>query len=197
MICRSWRANSTLLCKSSAAYNEPMLRHLAIRNIVLIDACELPLAEGLCVLTGETGAGKSILLDALGLALGSRSEARLLRNGAPQASVSATFDISKNEGAQEALAELGLEEADEIILRRTLTPDGKTRCFINDTAVSVTGLKTVGETLVEVHGQHDGRGLLDPATHRVILDAYGTLESQTVAAATRKAYDDWKPALIN
>jgi len=170
-----------------------MLKNLAIRNIVLIDACELLLAGGLCVLTGETGAGKSILLDALGLALGGRSEARLLRAGAAQASVSAAFDIRGNEAAKVALVELGLEADDELILRRTLTPDGKTRCFINDVAVSVAGLKAVGETLIEIHGQHDGRGLLDPATHRVILDAYGELGAPTTATA--RAYGEWKRCL--
>jgi DNA repair protein RecN (Recombination protein N) len=122
------------------------------------------------VLTGETGAGKSILLDALGLVLGMRAEARLIRHGATQAGVTAAFDITTNEGAKAALAELGLEAEDEIIIRRTLTPDGKTRCFVNDVAVSVTGLKALGDTLVEVHGQHDGHGLLDSATHRPILD---------------------------
>lgn len=167
-----------------------MLKELAIRNIVLIDACDLTLAGGLCVLTGETGAGKSILLDALGLALGGRSEARLLRTGAAQASVSALFDITENEGAQEALSELGLDAANELLVRRTLTPDGKTRCFINDVAVSVAGLKTIGDTLIEIHGQHDGRGLLDPATHRVILDAYGELQS--LLKTTAEAYSKWK-----
>lgn len=170
-----------------------MLRNLAIRNIVLIDACELSLGKGLCVLTGETGAGKSILLDSLGLALGGRSEARLLRAGSAQASVSATFDIHSNPGAQAALAELGIEAEDELILRRTLTPDGKTRCFVNDTAVSVAGLKAVGETLIEIHGQHDGRGLLDAATHREILDAYGELGA--AGKATAKAYEAWKQCL--
>ncbi len=170
-----------------------MLKNLVIRNIVLIDACELSLAGGLCVLTGETGAGKSILLDALGLALGGRSEARLLRAGTAQASVSATFDITKNPFAKTALTELGLEAEDELILRRTLTPDGKTRCFINDTAVSVAGLKAVGDALLEIHGQHDGRGLLDPATHRVILDAYGELETASVAVT--RAWEQWKNCL--
>jgi DNA repair protein RecN (Recombination protein N) len=167
-----------------------MLKELAIRNIVLIDTCDLTLAEGLCVLTGETGAGKSILLDALGLALGGRSEARLMRNGAAQASVSATFDIGDNKVAKGILAGLGLEIQNEIIVRRALTPDGKTRCFINDVAVSVTGLKSLGDTLIEIHGQHDGRGLLDPATHRVILDAYGELEPQVLQ--TQDAYGEWK-----
>ena len=170
-----------------------MLKELAIRNIVLIDACDIVLASGLCVLTGETGAGKSILLDALGLALGGRFEARLLRNGAASASVSATFDIVRNESAKAALAELGLEDTDEIIVRRTLSADGKTRCFINDAAVSVGGLKSLGDTLIEIHGQHDGRGLLDPATHRLILDAYGGLEP--LVDVTQAAYKQWRHCL--
>src|SRR5262249_8725049 len=123
-------------------------------------------------------------------ALGSRSEARLLRAGATQASVNATFDISRNEAARAAMEELGLEESGEVILRRTLASDGKTRCFINDVGVSAAGLKAVGDTLLEIHGQHDGRGLLDPSTHRAILDAYGGLEGQ--ALAVTKAYDAWK-----
>jgi DNA repair protein RecN (Recombination protein N) len=167
-----------------------MLTELAIRNIVLIEQCEISLASGLCVLTGETGAGKSILLDALGLALGVRAEARLIRKGKEQASVNATFDISANSDAKAALSELGLEPADELIIRRTLTPDGKTRCFVNDVAVGVAALKALGDTLIEIHGQHDGRGLLDPATHRAMLDAYGELESQ--AEGVEKAYAEWK-----
>lgn len=167
-----------------------MLTSLAIRNIVLIEECDLDFSQGLCVLTGETGAGKSILLDALGLALGMRAESRLVRNGAAQAGVTAAFDIAVNTGAKEALSALGLEMEDELIIRRTLTADGKTKCFINDVAVSVAGLKAVGDTLVEVHGQHDGHGLLDAATHRMQIDAYGELEKQ--AAAVAKAYSAWR-----
>lgn len=166
-----------------------MLTSLSIRNIVLIEQCELAFEGGLCVLTGETGAGKSILLDSLGLVLGSRAEARLLRNGATQASVSAVFDIATNDGAKAALAELGLDAEDELIIRRTLTPDGKTKCFVNDTAVSVAGLKSLGETLVEIHGQHDGHGLLDASTHRLMIDAYGELDKQADAVAS--AYEAW------
>ena len=153
-----------------------MLQQLSIKNIVLIEQCDIGFARGLCVLTGETGAGKSILLDALGLALGSRAETRLIRYGKDQASVTAHFDISKNNGVKASLEDLGLEPSEEMIIRRTLTSDGKTKCFINDVAVSVTALKTLGDKLIEVHGQHDGRGLLDPATHREMLDLYGELE---------------------
>lgn len=167
-----------------------MLTSLLIRNIVLIEQCDLAFARGLCVLTGETGAGKSILLDSLGLVLGMRAEARLLRHGATQAGVTASFDISGNESAKAILAELGLEAEDELIIRRTLTPDGKTRCFVNDVAVSVAGLRSLGETLVEINGQHDGHGLLDPATHRAMLDAYGELEPQLARMA--EAYGQWR-----
>lgn len=169
-----------------------MLTRLAIRNIVLIEQCEIPLAPGLCVLTGETGAGKSILLDALGLALGQRSDARLVRTGSEQASVTATFDLSSAPLAQATLDMLGFDPTDELIIRRTLSADGKTRCFLNDVAVSVAALKTLGETLVEISGQHDGRGLLDASTHRDLLDAFGELQAS--AQATSAAYAAWKEA---
>ncbi len=161
-----------------------MLQSLSIRNIVLIEQCDLAFAGGLCVLTGETGAGKSILLDSLGLVLGMRAEARLVRNGATQAGVTASFDISANSAAKLALTELGLEAEDEVIIRRSISPDGKTKCFVNDVPVSVAGLKALGETLVEVHGQHDGHGLLDSTTHRPMLDAYGELEKQVAGVGT-------------
>ncbi len=167
-----------------------MLTHLAIRNIVLIDVGELAFDSGLCVLTGETGAGKSILLDSLGLALGARSDAGLVRHGEMQASVMAEFDISNNVAAQAALAELGLDPSDTLIIRRTLGVDGKTRCFVNDESVSVSALKKLGETLVEIHGQHDQRGLLDPSTHRALLDEYGRLDAHVGKVAS--AFRAWR-----
>jgi len=167
-----------------------MLTGLTIRNIVLIEQCELALGRGLCVLTGETGAGKSILLDALGLALGMRAETRLVRAGKDTAQVSAQFDISANLAAQAALASLGLEASDELLIRRTLTPDGKTRCFVNDVPVGVGALKSLGDTLLEIHGQHDGRGLLDTALHKQMLDGYGELEP--LCAMVAKAHTHWK-----
>ncbi|HEU5046544.1 MAG TPA: DNA repair protein RecN [Rickettsiales bacterium] len=167
-----------------------MLTHITIRNIVLIEHCEIPFQRGLCVLTGETGAGKSILLDSLGLALGARAETRLIRHGHESASVHATFDIANNAAARTTLEELGLEDADELIVRRTITADGKTKCFVNDVAVSVAALKALGERLVEVHGQHDGRGLLDPSTHREILDLHGELQTQADGVAD--AYQQWQ-----
>ncbi len=169
-----------------------MLTHLAIHNIVLIDAAEVAFDAGLCVLTGETGAGKSILLDALGLALGARSESGLVRHGETQASVMAEFEIGSNAAAQTLLAELGIDPAGLLIIRRSVNADGKTRCFINDTPVSVAALKKLGETLVEVHGQHDQRGLLDPSTHRAQLDEYGKLDAY--AGKVAAAHRHWKEA---
>lgn len=167
-----------------------MLTHLSIRNVVLIESAEIPFDEGLCVLTGETGAGKSILLDALGLALGERAAAQLVRHGERQASVTACFDISHATRARETLIELGFNPEDELVIRRSLSNEGKSRCFINDQPVSVTGLKRLGEALVEIHGQHDQRGLLDMRTHLDLLDAYGGLEESR--ALTAAAYDDWQ-----
>ncbi|MDE3038507.1 MAG: DNA repair protein RecN, partial [Pseudomonadota bacterium] len=167
-----------------------MLTQLSIRNIVLIEACDIPLKRGLCVLSGETGAGKSILLDALGLALGARADAALVRQGEASGSVAAEFDISSNEEAKAALRELEMEDSDTLILRRSLSADGKTRCLINDQPVTVAGLKKLGETLVEVHGQHDQRGLQDATVHRALLDEYAGLAS--VRKAVAAAYLAWR-----
>lgn len=157
-----------------------MLNHLSIRNIVLISAADIPFENGLCVLTGETGAGKSILLDALGLALGMRADSGLVRFGEEQASVTATFDIEESSATRSVMQELGLEPDDTLIIRRNLTADGKSRCFVNDQPVSVTALKRLGETLVEIHGQHDQRGLLDMSTHLEMVDEYGQLDTRTL-----------------
>jgi DNA repair protein RecN (Recombination protein N) len=164
-----------------------MLSALSIRDIVLIDRADLEFSAGLVVLTGETGAGKSILLDALGLALGERAEARLVRQGVRQGSVSAEFDVSGTSGIATLLEEQGIPGGDTLILRRTLQADGRSRAFVNDEPVSVGFLRHLGETLVEVHGQHDGRGLLQPSTHRVLLDTYGHLNADV--ARCRKAYE--------
>ncbi|MBO6521307.1 MAG: DNA repair protein RecN [Rhodospirillales bacterium] len=151
-----------------------MLTRLSIRNVVLIDKLDLEFAPGLAVLTGETGAGKSIVLDALGLALGYRAEARLLRKGADQASVSAVFDVPANHPLRTELEEGGIDASDDVlILRRVLGQDGRTKSFVNDQPVSVGLLKRVGEYLVEIHGQFETQRLLDPAGHRALLDAYG------------------------
>jgi len=171
-----------------------MLLHLSIKDIVLIEQCEIALPEtGLCVMTGETGAGKSILLDALALALGMRGEKGLVRHGKPQGSVSAEFDIHANKAAKKLLTEMELEEADQLIIRRSISADGKTRCLVNDQPISVAGLKKLGETLVEIHGQHDQRGLLDPATHLSSLDQFARLEKQAREVAV--AHATWKDAI--
>ncbi len=161
-----------------------MLLNLIIKNIVLIDEANIDFNNNLCVLTGETGSGKSILLDALSLAIGMRSSTRLLRNGEKQGSVVATFNIVNNKKCQKLLNDLGIEFDNEIVLRRILSNDGKSRAFINDVPVGQSFLNQVGEELVEIHGQHDQRGLLNPSFHRDILDAYGNLREQRKIVAT-------------
>ncbi|MGY9002938.1 MAG: DNA repair protein RecN [Rhodospirillales bacterium] len=140
---------------------------------------DLSFQEGLCVLTGETGAGKSILLDALGLALGARAEARLVRQGAPQAAVIAVFDIPSNHEIYARLESHGVEvDEDELILRRVLTAEGKSRAFINDQRISVSLLKEISELLAEVHGQFESQRLLSSQAHRGLLDSYGALDTE-------------------
>ncbi len=150
-----------------------MLRRLSIRNIVLIDRLDLDLAPGLCVLTGETGAGKSILLDALGLALGARAEQGLLREGIKHGSVAAEFDLATDHPLRATLSEHGIETGEPLVFRRTLAADGRSRAFIDDQPVSVGLLRETGARLVEIQGQRDQMGLLDGATHRAMLDAFG------------------------
>ncbi len=162
-----------------------MLRQLAIRDVVLVDRLELEFEPGLGVLTGETGAGKSILLDALGLALGARADAGLVRHGQEAASVSAELDMPSNHSVHALLAEHGLEtEPGELLLiRRTLKADGGSRAFAGSTPVSAAVLRDIAAVSVEVHGQHDDRGLLNPKGHRELLDAFGRIDSGPVAAA--------------
>ncbi|MDR2778198.1 MAG: AAA family ATPase, partial [Rickettsiales bacterium] len=155
-----------------------MLRSLSIRNIVLIEEADVDFSGGLCVLTGETGSGKSIFLDALMLALGVRSSSRLLRDGKKNGSVTAVFDVGDNVKCQEMLRELAIDFGNEIILRRILSEDGRSKAFVNDVAVGQNFLNLLGENLVEVHGQHEQRGLLNPSFHRDMLDSYGGLEAQ-------------------
>ncbi len=152
-----------------------MLIQLSIRNIILIESCDIALKSGLCVLSGETGAGKSILLDSLGLVLGARADISLIRSGEAQGAVSAEFDITRNIAAKNILAELDLEPADTLIIRRSLTSDGKTRALINDQSVTASALKRIGETLVELHGQHDQKTLQDAILHRAMLTDYAKL----------------------
>ncbi len=172
-----------------------MLAALTIRDIVLIDRLQLDFGSGLSVMTGETGAGKSILLDAFALALGARGDATLVRAGAEQGQVTAVFDPDPGHPVYRLLAEsdLDVEPGAQLVLRRTQSPDGRSRAFINDDAVSVQLLRRVGAMLVEIHGQHDDRALTDAAAHRDLLDAYGCLSGEAAALAER--YHIWRGAL--
>jgi DNA repair protein RecN (Recombination protein N) len=162
-----------------------MLRQLSIRNIVLVEQLELEFEPGLGVLTGETGAGKSILLDALGLALGARADTALVRSGSETATVSAEIDLPPRHAAHALLEEQGIDsEADEpLIVRRTLKSDGGSRAFLGAASVPAGLLRDVGALVVEIHGQHDDRGLLNPRGHRALLDAFGHLDTSGVEAA--------------
>ena len=152
-----------------------MLSDISIRNVVLIEALDLELQTGLSALTGETGAGKSIILDALGMATGARSDKGLIRKGAKQAQCTASFDLPDHHPCWELLAEAGIdaEPGEPCVLRRTVNTDGRSRAFVNDTPIGVKLLSSIGETLIEVHGQHDGRGLLNAGQHIHLLDAFG------------------------
>ncbi len=169
-----------------------MLVQLSIRDIVLIDRLDLTFAEGLSVLTGETGAGKSILIDATSLALGARGDAALVRHGQEQGQVTAVFDVPLDHLSRRIAAEADLDTEGDMILRRVQLADGRTRAFVNDQAVSVQVLRAIGGALVEIHGQHADRALIEPETHRAVVDAYGGLgrEVETV----RKAWKDWREA---
>ena len=166
-----------------------MLTALSIRDIVLVDSLDLEVEGGLTVLTGETGAGKSIILDALGLALGARGDAGLVRAGARQGSATAVFSAPADETLLQSLADKGIEVAagEDLILRRVVSADGRSRAFINDQPAGVTALREIGANLVEVHGQHETVGLLDWRTHRGLLDAYGGLSPQLLAVARAAA----------
>jgi DNA repair protein RecN (Recombination protein N) len=155
-----------------------MLSRLSIRDIVLIDRLDIDFAKGLAVLTGETGAGKSILLDAFALALGGRGDQALVRQGLEQGQVTAAFDVPRNHPTRGLLAANDIPAEDELILRRVQLADGRTRAFVNDQPVSVQVLRELGSALVEIHGQHDERALVDAATHRRLLDAFGGLEEK-------------------
>src|SRR5580704_5470721 len=154
-----------------------MLARLSIRDIILIDRLDIDFGAGLAALTGETGAGKSILLDAFALALGARGEAALVREGAEQGQVTAVFELGKEHPARRLLAENGLASEDELIVRRVQIADGRTRAFVNDQPVSVQVLRALGAALVEIHGQHDERAFIEAGTHRALLDAFGGLEA--------------------
>jgi len=158
-----------------------MLARLSIRDIVLIERLDIEFTHGLAVLTGETGAGKSILLDAFALALGGRGDAGLVRHGAEQGQVTATFDVPQGHPAAQLLRDNDLDDSGEMILRRVQLADGRSRAFINDQPVSVQTLRAVGAALVEIHGQHDERALVDASTHRRLLDAFAGLDKDVAA----------------
>jgi len=160
-----------------------MLSRLSIRDIVLIDRLDIDFAGGLAVLTGETGAGKSILLDAFALALGGRGDQALVRQGAEQGQVTAVFEVARKHPARGVLTANDIAADDELILRRVQFADGRTRAFVNDQPVSVQVLKELGSALVEIHGQHDERALVDAATHRRLLDAFGGLDDDAAKVA--------------
>ena len=162
-----------------------MLRSLDIRDVLIIDRLELAFQPGLNVLTGETGAGKSILLDALGFVLGWRGRSELVRAGAAQGEVTAVFDLAPGHAARAVLAEAGFEAEDELILRRINTVDGRKTAWVNDRRVSGDVLRDLSDTLVELHGQHDDRGLLNPRGHRALLDAFAGVDLAAVRDAWR------------
>ena len=170
-----------------------MLAGLSIRDFVLIERLDLEFESGLCVLTGETGTGKSILLDALGLCLGRRASAGLVRAGARQADVTAVFEVPSEHAAWDLLERQGLTGLDDVILRRVVTPDGRSRAFANDRPVSATFLRELGMTIVEVQGQHDLALLLDSSNHRRLLDQYAGLESEIKEVAS--AFDAMRDAV--
>ncbi|MGD9543290.1 MAG: DNA repair protein RecN [Methylocystis sp.] len=169
-----------------------MLVRLSIRDIVLIDALDLEFAPGLTTLTGETGAGKSILLDAFVLALGGRGDASLVRAGCEQGQVTAVFDTPANHPAHLAAREFGLASDNELVLRRVQAADGRTRAFVNDQPATAQALRAIGRELVEIHCQHDERALVDPGAHRALVDAHGGLVAQ--ANEVRARYGAWQAA---
>ncbi|MDP2215629.1 DNA repair protein RecN [Phenylobacterium sp.] len=172
-----------------------MLIGLWIRDVVLIEALDLPIGPGLTALTGETGAGKSIILDALGLATGARAEAALVRQGATLAQATALFAPPPDHPAWALLDEKGLsyDPSEDLVLRRTVSADGRSRAFVNDQATSVGVLRELGALLMEVHGQHETVGLLDTRTHRPLLDAFGQLG--VPLAKVGEAWKTWRGAL--
>lgn len=167
-----------------------MLVQLAIRDIVLIDKLDLSFDEGLSALTGETGAGKSILLDAFALALGGRGDGGLVRHGAAQGQVSAVFLLPNGHAALAVAEDAGLSIEGDLILRRVQMADGRTRAFVNDQPASVQVMRAIGASLVEIHGQHDDRALIEPARQRELLDAFGGIEAE--ASEVSRRYTQWR-----
>src|ERR1700692_3643516 len=162
-----------------------MLSRLSIRDVVLIDQLDLEFSPGLTILTGQPGAGKSILLDALSLALGARGDGGLVRHGQSQGQVTATFELAEGHAAHALLDGLDIEIGDELILRRVQLADGRTRAYVNDRSVSAQALRGLASALVEIHGQHDERALTDPSTHRALVGAYGGLDALVTEGGKR------------
>ncbi|MCD2181785.1 DNA repair protein RecN [Rhizobium sp. GN54] len=169
-----------------------MLAQLSIRDIVLIERLDLAFDGGLSVLTGETGAGKSILLDSLSLALGGRGDGSLVRHGLDKGQVTAVFDVPTGHAARTLLRDNAIDDDGDLIFRRVQSADGRTKAYVNDQPVSVQLMRQAGQLLVEIHGQHDDRALIDTDAHRVLLDAFGGL-GETVADVSR-LYQNWKDA---
>ena len=169
-----------------------MLTGLSIRDVVLIEALDLEFSGGLGVLTGETGAGKSILLDALGLALGARADSGLVRSGADKAQVTASFEAPPAVLSVLAENDIDLEAGEPLLIRRSLKADGGSKAFINDQPCSAALLRDVGAMLVEIHGQHDDRGLINPRGHRSLLDAFGRCDTASVAIS----FGAWQEAKV-
>ena len=169
-----------------------MLKTLSISNVVLIDSLDIDFKNGLTVLSGETGAGKSILLDSLGLLLGNRSEASLVRTGTDKLSVTGVFEVQADNKIYEIAKEYDLEIDGDIIIKRTITAEGKGKILFNDQIITLKLLKELSQNLIEIHGQHDNQGLLNPATHCDILDSYGKYEKEITA--TQEAYIKYKKA---
>ena len=169
-----------------------MLKTLSIRNVVLIDSLDIDFKNGLTVLSGETGAGKSILLDSLGLLLGNRSEASLVRTGTDKLSATGVFEVQADNKIYEIAKEYDLEIDGDIIIKRTITAEGKGKILFNDQIITLKLLKELSQNLIEIHGQHDNQGLLNPATHCDILDSYGKYEKEITA--TQEAYIKYKKA---
>lgn len=170
-----------------------MLQQLSIRDIVLIDALDLEFCSGLTTLTGETGAGKSILLDAFVLALGGRGDASLVRAGKEQGQVTAVFSLPNQHSAHLIARQLGFMSDQQIVLRRIQSSDGRTRAFVNDQPATAQALRAIGNSLVEIHCQHDDRALVDPAAHRALVDAFGGLLEQL--SEVKDLYASWRSAM--
>ncbi|WP_337266976.1 DNA repair protein RecN [Oryzifoliimicrobium ureilyticus] len=167
-----------------------MLIQLSIRDIVLIDRLDLAFDAGLSVLTGETGAGKSILLDSLSLSLGGRGDGSLVRHGEDKGQVTAVFDVGANHAARRFLRDNGIDDDGDLIFRRIQSPDGRTKAYINDQPVGVQLMRQAGQLLVEIHGQHDDRALVDTGAHRALIDAFAGLSEDT--AEVGRLYKSWR-----